>query len=86
MTGEALRDERDELQTQIEGLILDRYRIKSARRWLNLTQCAQEFDSLGEALDRLANEIMTLEKQMDEAEATVAREDPERPVWGHDGL
>ena len=84
--GDRLREDRDTIQAKIEALILERYRITNARRWLNLTQCAQEYDSLGAGLDCISGEIAALEDALDDADAAVAREDPERGPWGHDGL
>lgn len=59
-------------QQQIEALLLQRYRIENARRWLNLTQCADEYDSLGRALDQVNAEIAMREAELRNAEEASA--------------
>mgnify|MGYP001605459199 CR=1 FL=1 len=76
MNGDSLRDDRDAIQAKIDALC---DKLNTAE----LTMTADDFDALADAI---SDEIGRLEAELDEADAAIAREDPERGVWGRDGL
>ncbi len=81
MTGDSLRDNRDSIQAKIEALTELREVMRSE---LGVAQAT--LDDMPEKIDRLSDEIAHLEAELDEADAAVARADPELGPWGRDGL
>ena len=68
MTASGRADHFSDLAAKIEALELERSRIEHARRWLNLTQCAREYDSLGEAIVSINKDLARLEGGLKAAE------------------
>jgi hypothetical protein len=83
MTSDRLRDERDSIQAKIEALMLRRAALSDA---LITATTHEQIDRVTEAFDADGDRIAALEAVLDEADAAVARDDPERRLWGHDGI
>ncbi len=87
MTSDTLRDDRDAIQAKIENLRLEwsvlGKRLEAGWRAGN---SANSVDQIAERMDTIESEIASLEADLDVADAAVARDDPNRQPWGHDGL
>ena len=79
---DSLRDDRDAIESAIDELVNDRRVLMSARDLIH----GHNAGDLNEVLDIISNKLAALEAELDEADAAVAQEDPERGVWGRDGL
>lgn len=81
--GETLRDERDEIAGKIEVLKT----VQAGWRIGRETAITDSYHDLcGDRIDAIDDEIAALERELDDAARAVRQADPERPVWGRDGL
>ena len=81
MTGDSLRDDRDAIQAGIAALV---DQLRDAKLAMDVYPDEREW--WGIRVDDLSDELAALEAALDEADAAVARDDPERQPWGHSGL
>ena len=81
MTGDSLRDDRDAIQAGIAALV---DQLRDAKLAMDVYPDEREW--WGIRVDDLSDELAALEAALDEADAAVARDDPELGPWGRDGL
>ncbi len=81
--GDSLRDARDALQAKIGEL---EFQQSMWRQTLSDLVTDHWREQAALKIDALSDEIGRLEAALDEADAAVARDDPELGVWGYDGL
>jgi septal ring factor EnvC (AmiA/AmiB activator) len=84
MTGDMLRDARDEIQARIERLTVESVTLSGFASQLDERGAAHE--RIDARISAIEDEIGRLEADLDDADAAVAQADPERGVFGHDGL